>query len=89
MSTSSTGSRRNPGANGRVGMQGISWGGFNGLQIAALAPEPLRAVISIGTTVDRYHDDIHYKGGVQLCENIGWAATVSPRGFRCRPIPKS
>ncbi|NEE24631.1 CocE/NonD family hydrolase, partial [Streptomyces sp. SID7982] len=25
---------------GRVGMFGISWGGFNSLQIAALAPEP-------------------------------------------------
>ncbi|MGB0867485.1 MAG: CocE/NonD family hydrolase, partial [Granulosicoccaceae bacterium] len=61
---------------GRVGMQGISWGGFNGLQIAARCPEPLKAVISIGSTVDRYADDIHYKGGVQLSENIGWAATA-------------
>ncbi|UXX81892.1 CocE/NonD family hydrolase [Roseovarius pelagicus] len=62
--------------NGRIGMQGISWGGFNAVQIAARAPEPLKAVISIGTTVDRYSDDIHYKGGIQLGENIGWAATV-------------
>lgn len=76
-----------PWCSGRVGMQGISWGGFNGLQIAALAPEPLKAVISIGTTVDRYHDDIHYKGGVQLCENIGWAATVSS-WFSMPPDPK-
>ncbi|MEM7597784.1 MAG: CocE/NonD family hydrolase [Pseudomonadota bacterium] len=60
---------------GAVGMQGISWGGFNGMQIAARRPEALKAVISIGTTVDRYHDDIHYKGGIQLCENVGWAAT--------------
>ncbi len=57
-------------------MQGISWGGFNGVQIAARAPEALKAVISIGTTADRYHDDIHYKGGIQLGENIGWAATA-------------
>lgn len=61
---------------GSVGMQGISWGGFNGMQIAARRPDALKAVISIGTTVDRYHDDIHYKGGIQLCENVGWAATV-------------
>ncbi len=61
---------------GAVGMQGISWGGFNGLQLAARQPEALKAVISIGTTVDRYHDDIHYKGGIQLSENIGWASTV-------------
>jgi len=26
--------------------------------------------------VDRFADDIHYKGGIQLSENIGWAATV-------------
>lgn len=64
-----------PWCSGAVGMQGISWGGFNGLQIAARRPQALKAVISIGTTVDRYHDDIHYKGGIQLCENIGWAAT--------------
>lgn len=61
---------------GNVGIQGISWGGFNGVQLAARAPEALKAVISIGTTADRYHDDIHYKGGIQLGENIGWAATV-------------
>ncbi len=61
---------------GSVGMMGISWGGFNGLQIAALAPEPLKAVVSICSTVDRYADDIHYKGGVMLGENPAWAATV-------------
>ncbi|WP_197918717.1 CocE/NonD family hydrolase [Thiosulfatihalobacter marinus] len=61
---------------GSVGMMGISWGGFNGLQIAALAPEPLKAVVSICSTTDRYADDIHYKGGLMLGENPGWAATV-------------
>ncbi|MEP2530185.1 CocE/NonD family hydrolase [Shimia sp.] len=61
---------------GKVGMMGISWGGFNGLQVAALAPEPLKAVVSICSTVDRYADDIHYKGGLMLGENPGWAATV-------------
>ncbi|MDW3207939.1 MAG: CocE/NonD family hydrolase [Alphaproteobacteria bacterium] len=65
-----------PWCSGAVGIQGISWGGFNGLQIAALKPPALKAVITIGTTVDRYADDIHYKGGIQLTENIGWAATV-------------
>lgn len=73
--------------NGRVGMQGISWGGFNGLQLAARAPEALKAVISIGTTVDRFTDDIHYKGGIQLGENIGWAATAGS-WFSMPPDPK-
>ncbi len=62
---------------GAVGMTGISWGGFNGLQLAARAPEALKAVVSICSTVDRYADDIHYKGGCLLGENAGWASTVA------------
>ncbi len=75
-----------PWCDGNVGIQGISWGGFNGLQIAALAPKPLKAVITIGSTVDRYADDIHYKGGIQVGENIGWAAT-SMSWFSMPPDP--
>ena len=63
-------------SNGRVGMMGISWGGFNSLQVAALQPEPLKAVITLCSTVDRYADDIHYKGGCLLNENLGWGATM-------------
>ncbi len=62
--------------NGSVGMMGISWGGFNGLQVAAMAPDPLKAVITLCSTVDRYADDIHYKGGCLLNENLGWGATM-------------
>ncbi len=61
---------------GKVGMMGISWGGFNGLQIAALEPEPLKAIITLCSTDDRYADDIHYKGGCLLNENLGWGATM-------------
>jgi putative CocE/NonD family hydrolase len=72
---------------GNVGMMGISWGGFNGLQTAALAPEPLKAVVTICSTTDRYADDVHYKGGVMLGENIGWAATATS-WFSMPPDPK-
>ncbi len=72
---------------GNIGMMGISWGGFNGLQIAALAPEPLKAVISLCSTVDRFADDIHYKGGIMLGENPGWAAT-SLSWFSVPPDPE-
>ncbi|MFL4472074.1 CocE/NonD family hydrolase [Tateyamaria armeniaca] len=65
-----------PWCNGSVGMMGISWGGFNGLQVAAMAPEPLKAVITLCSTVDRFADDIHYKGGCLLNENLGWGATM-------------
>lgn len=65
-----------PWSNGAVGMMGISWGGFNALQVAALRPPALKAVISIASTTDRYADDIHYKGGAMLSANVYWAATM-------------
>ena len=73
--------------NGSVGMQGISWGGFNGLQVAAMQPQALKAVISICSTVDRYADDIHYKGGSLLVENFGWSANMLSYSSR-PPDPK-
>ena len=35
-----------PWCNGAVGMMGISWGGFNGLQIAARRPPALKAIVT-------------------------------------------
>jgi putative CocE/NonD family hydrolase len=52
-----------PWCNGRLGLWGISYGGFNALQIAATAPEPLEAVVAVHFTDDRYTDDVHYGGG--------------------------
>jgi len=65
-----------PWSTGAVGIMGISWGGFNGLQLAERAPNALKAVITLCSTVDRYADDIHYKGGSLLNENFGWGATM-------------
>ena len=67
---------KQPWCSGTVGMMGISWGGFNALQVAALQPEPLKAIITLCSTVDRYADDIHYKGGCLLNENLGWGSTM-------------
>lgn len=61
---------------GNLGMMGISWGGFNSLQVAALQPPALKAVISIGSTVDRYNDDIHYKNGCLLSSNFNWSSVM-------------
>jgi putative CocE/NonD family hydrolase len=61
---------------GQVGMIGISWGGFNGLQIAALQPPALKAVISVCATDDRYADDIHHMGGCLLGDNLSWASVM-------------
>ncbi|MCP1362075.1 MULTISPECIES: CocE/NonD family hydrolase [unclassified Halomonas] len=65
-----------PWCDGNLGMMGISWGGFNSLQVAALRPEPLKAIITLCSTDDRYADDIHYKGGNLLNVNQGWASTM-------------
>ncbi|PSJ58321.1 CocE/NonD family hydrolase [Kumtagia ephedrae] len=67
---------RQPWCNGKVGMMGISWGGFNALQVAARQPEALKAIITLCSTDDRYADDIHYKGGLLLNENLGWGSTM-------------
>ncbi len=61
---------------GHCGMIGISWGGFNGLQIAARRPPELKAVVTIASTDDRYSDDIHYMGGIMINDSMAWAATV-------------
>ncbi|ESZ56089.1 peptidase S15 [Mesorhizobium sp. L103C120A0] len=67
---------RQPWCSGVVGMIGISWGGFNGLQVAARRPPALKAVISLCSTDDRYNDDIHYLGGAQMGDNLGWGTTA-------------
>ncbi|CDX24968.1 Glutaryl 7-ACA acylase-like protein [Mesorhizobium plurifarium] len=65
-----------PWCDGNVGMIGISWGGFNGLQLAYRRPPALKAVISMGSTVDRYSDDGHFMGGCLLSGNIDWATQL-------------
>jgi len=64
---------------GNVGMIGISWGGFNGLQIAALQPPALKTIITLCSTDDRYADDIHYQGGCLLGAQPSWASTMFAR----------
>ena len=48
---------------GNVGMWGISYGGFAAIQVAALRPPHLRAIVPVMATDDRYLDDVHYRGG--------------------------
>ena len=62
---------------GAVGMMGISWGGFNALEVAALRPPALRAIITLCSTDDRYADDVHYMGGAVLAAGFGWAAVLT------------
>ncbi len=66
-----------PWCTGAVGMIGISWGGFAGLQMAARHPEALRGVVAIHASDDRYSDDVHYIGGcVSAMDMTQWATSM-------------
>lgn len=65
-----------PWCSGAVGMWGISWGGFNALQVAARRPAALKAIITVCSTDDRYADDTHYMGGCLLLGNLNWGASM-------------
>lgn len=61
---------------GQVTMIGISWGGFNALQIAAKQPAALKTIITVGSTDDRYATDIHWVGGCLSKDNFDWSSTM-------------
>ena len=65
-------------------MTGISWGGFNSLQLAARRPRrttPSRP----DETDDRYADDVHYKGGCVLATDMLHWSTCMLHGQASRP----
>ncbi|RKS07838.1 hypothetical protein DFP74_3523 [Nocardiopsis sp. Huas11] len=76
-----------PWCDGRTGMMGISWGGFNALQVAARRPPSLRAIVTASSTDDRYSDDVHYMGGCLLGDNLSWASTMFAYNS-CPPDPE-
>jgi len=72
---------------GGVGMFGISWGGFNSLQVAARRPPGLKTIITLCSTDDRYADDAHYKGGCLLSHNLLWGS-IFMSSVACPPDPE-
>jgi predicted acyl esterase len=55
---------RQPWSNGSVGMWGISWGGFNAIQLAMRRPPELKAIVALMATEELFHDDVHYIDGI-------------------------
>ena len=49
---------------GSVGMFGISWGGFNSIQMAMRNPPALKAFVSLMATEYLYQEDVHYMDGI-------------------------
>ncbi|CAM3873465.1 CocE/NonD family hydrolase [Vreelandella rituensis] len=67
---------KQPWCDGNVGMMGISWGGFNSLQVAAKQPPELKAIISLCSSDDLYADNMHYMGGCLLGDNLSEATVM-------------
>jgi putative CocE/NonD family hydrolase len=69
-----------PWCSGAVGMMGLSYGGFNSIQLASKRPPALKAVISIGSADDRFDQDVHRIGGCVHDEGLVWGvyAAVIP-----------
>ncbi len=55
---------RQPFSTGKVGMFGISWGGFNSIHMAMRRPPALKAIIAVDATDDLYQDDVHFMDGM-------------------------
>ena len=73
-----------PWCNGNIGMWGISYGGFTAIQVAKLRPPHLRAILPMYATDDRYHDDVHVRGGcITASEKSQYA--VSQLGMNALP----
>jgi putative CocE/NonD family hydrolase len=49
---------------GKVGMFGISWGGFNSIQMALRNPPALKAYVAVMATDYLYAEDVHYIDGI-------------------------
>lgn len=64
---------RQPWCNGKVGMRGISYGGFTALQAAAQRPPALKAIIAACSTENCFAEDVHARGGALKTDNLVWA----------------
>ena len=73
-----------PWCNGKVGMWGISYGGFTSIQVALLHPPHLAAIVPMMATDDRYTDDVHYLGGCATVSELSQYA-VSMVGMNAMP----
>ena len=65
--------------NGRVGMFGTSYSGFNSLQIACEDAPALGAVFAIYSSDDRWTDDVHWRGGaLKLVDLVDYCHYMTP-----------
>jgi uncharacterized protein len=51
-------------SNGNIGMFGISWGGFNSIQMAMRRPPALKTILAVAATEALFTEDVHYMDGI-------------------------
>ena len=67
-----------PWSTGKVGMFGISWGGFNSIQLAMRNPPALKAIIAVDATEQLFHDDVHYIDGIMHFDEFELNMDLAP-----------
>ncbi len=67
-----------PWSSGKVGMFGISWGGFNSIQMAMRHPPALKAILAVDATEQLFHDDIHYIDGMMHFDEFELNMDLAP-----------
>lgn len=73
--------------NGSVGMFGWSYSGFNSLQLAAVRPPALKAIVPIYSSDDTYTDDVHYMGGsLRLLDLVDYPSYMIAMNY-LPPVP--
>jgi putative CocE/NonD family hydrolase len=71
-------------SNGNVGMLGISWGGFNSIQMALRKPPALKAILAVDATDELFKEDVHYMDGIfhideyELTMDLDQGRTAAP-----------
>ena len=74
---------KQPWCNGNVGMMGLSWGGIASLQAAMNQSKHLKAIVPVGSSLDRYYDDGGYLVGGYPGQGLGWGGIMF--GYCIRP----
>jgi len=67
-----------PWSTGKVGMFGISWGGFNSIQLAMRYPPALKAILAVDATEQLFHDDVHYIDGMMHFDEFELNMDLAP-----------
>jgi uncharacterized protein len=67
-----------PWSTGKVGMFGISWGGFNSIQLAMRRPPALKAILAVDATEELFREDVHYIDGMMHFDEFELNMDLAP-----------